>query len=182
MCDCQYVYVCVVCVCVCVCERERERERRRKVGITVWDLYRVSVSSGFDCFRVSCCALTRIQCARKFSARVIMKRSRITSFSWLDFDQNWCQFYQRSMCKFLGQTSFWQLFLCTCNQRKAAKMTFVRKICAHYVDEIDGWLQKYRIVLYNLKRMDFLIINVLNVHFVTGNQLDNQKERNFGLG
>ncbi len=36
---------------------------------------------------------------------------------------------------------FQQLFLRTCNQRKAAETSFVRKICMQNVDEIDDWSQ-----------------------------------------
>ncbi len=38
---------------------------------------------------------------------------------------------------FFVRMLFLQLFLCTCNQRKAAEMTFVQKICTLNVGEID---------------------------------------------
>ncbi len=52
--------------------------------------------------------------------------------------KNRYQFHQHFMYKFFVTTSFWQLFLCTCNQRKAAETTFVQKTHAYNVDEIDG--------------------------------------------
>ncbi len=42
------------------------------------------------------------------------------------------------MHKFYVQKSFWQLFLLTCNKRKAAEKMFFQKICAFNVDEIGG--------------------------------------------
>ncbi len=38
---------------------------------------------------------------------------------------------------FFVRMLFWQLLLCTCNQKKAAKTMFVRKILVFNVDEID---------------------------------------------
>jgi len=40
---------------------------------------------------------------------------------------------------FLYERTFWQLLLCTCNQKKLPKWLFVRKMREVYVDEIDTW-------------------------------------------
>ena len=48
------------------------------------------------------------------------------------------QFHQHFTRKFYVRKSFQQLFLLTCNQRKAAKKASVQKICSYNVDETGG--------------------------------------------
>ncbi len=64
-----------------------------------------------------------------------------------------CQFHQHFTYKFFVRTSFWQLFLCTCNQRKAAEATFERKIHRQNVDEIDSWVPRNPEVPFFLHRV-----------------------------
>ncbi len=46
-------------------------------------------------------------------------------------------FHQHFAYNFFVRMSFWQLFLCTCNKKKAAEPTFVQKVCTQNVNEID---------------------------------------------
>ncbi len=57
-----------------------------------------------------------------------------------------CQFHQHYMPAFFKRKSFWQLFSIYMYIVKAAKTTFVQKIGAYNVDEMDG-RQYFRHVL-----------------------------------
>jgi len=46
------------------------------------------------------------------------------------------------MCEFFLSTLFWQLFSSYMYVIKAAKMTFVQKICTFNVDEIDTYKEQ----------------------------------------
>ncbi len=67
------------------------------------------------------------------------------------------QFHQRYEHKNFVRKSFWQLFSSYMYIEKAAKMMFVWKICAHYIDEIDIWEHFFQIIFPNFTLLLCLI-------------------------
>jgi len=60
----------------------------------------------------------------------------------------WCQFHQHFMYKKFVRMSFWQLFLRTCNKRKAAKQCLYENLC------VKCWWNLH-LLNHNLARFTF---------------------------
>ncbi len=74
-----------------------------------------------------------------------------------------CQFHQHFTYKSFVRMLFWQLFLCTCNYRKAAETTFIQKMLVYNIDKIDGRTDKCK--EYTLTTMWYLrsVIEVVRI-------------------